>query len=139
MHATAVQPEFFSNAFGGSLEVSSEYRQAASARDAALKQVAKNADESWLARAGEVLRGYLETHAEFFVDDFWSYCQCGSHLETPRESRALGAVVQAAARNRWMEKSGEFRPSVRSHLTEKPVWRSLIFGTNAPGGRVPPL
>jgi hypothetical protein len=32
-----------------------------------------------------------------------------------------------AARLRFMEKTGRSRPSVRSNLSEKPIWGSLIY------------
>jgi hypothetical protein len=93
-------------------------------RDDGLRRVEDNAGEEWLTLARRALSLYLLSHAEFFVDDFWRE----SGLERPRESRALGAVVRWAARERLMEKTGEYRPSVASNLTGKPVWRSLVCG-----------
>ncbi len=56
------------------------------------------------------------------VDDFWREAR----LDSPPEARALGPVILRAARLRLMEKTGEFRQSVASNLSPKPVWRSLI-------------
>lgn len=47
-------------------------------------------------------------------------------LTGTREDRALGPVFQRAARKGWIVKTDRVRPSVRSHLSGKPVWRSLL-------------
>jgi hypothetical protein len=67
---------------------------------------------------------YLIEHDEFFVDDFWS----DSGLDEPCEARALGPLVLRAAREGLMEQKGEFRKSVASNLSPKPVWQSLVHG-----------
>lgn len=89
----------------------------------ALEAVEAAADPDWMDIAWAALVTYLETHRTMFVDDLWD-----TGLPEPRESRALGPLILRAARDGLMAKSGEFRKSVRSHLTEKPVWRSLIYG-----------
>lgn len=96
--------------------------RALAARDAGMTAVADAADPDWMSAAWDALVLWLRTHDEFFVDDFWA----GSGLQEPRESRALGPIVQRAARQGLMEKTGEFRKSVRSNMTEKPCWKSLI-------------
>lgn len=92
-------------------------------RAEALAQVQRHADEAWRRDAHEALVTYLRTHAEFHVDDFWAT----SGLRKPRELRALGPVILKAAAGGLMEKTGRERPSTRSHLSGKPVWRSLIW------------
>lgn len=87
-----------------------------------LARVAAAADKQWFSDAYRSLVLYLRHHDEVFVDDFWE--EVG--LPEPRESRALGPVFLKAARAGLMEKTGVFRKSIRSHLTEKPVWRSRI-------------
>ena len=77
----------------------------------------------WVVRAKEALRLYLCSHSTFFVDDFWS----SEVIEFPYNGKALGPVVQHARRKGWMRKSGRFRCSMRSNMTEKPVWESLIY------------
>lgn len=94
-------------------------------RDAAVAGVAANADDDWMADAYDALVAFLQRNKEFFVDDWWSATQ----IREPRESRAFGPVVMRASREGLMEKTGEFRKSVRSNMTEKPVWRSLICAT----------
>ena len=54
-------------------------------------------------------------------------------LDSTREDRALGPVMQRAARNGWGVRTMAGRPSARSHGSPKPVWRSpLCPGTAAP-------
>jgi uracil-DNA glycosylase family 4 len=98
-------------------------RASVAQRDAAVAAVAANADPDWMTLAWDTLVKYLHTHPEFFVDDWWA----DTGLPEPREARALGPVVMRAARKGLMEKSGNFRKSIRSNMTEKPVWRSLVF------------
>ncbi len=39
----------------------------------------------------------------------------------------MGAVMLKARRLGWCERTNRTRPSVRSNLSGKPVWRSVIF------------
>lgn len=100
-----------------------QWRDAGERRDLGMEMVETGADDGWMDRAWDHLVRYLQGNAEFFVDDFWA----GSGLDRPAESRALGPLVNRAAREGLMQKSGEFRKSVASNLTEKPVWASLIY------------
>lgn len=95
-------------------------RRAEAERDQALRRVDEAADVLWREEAFEFVHDYLRAHATMFVDDLWT-----AGLRPTREDRALGAVFQRAARAGLMVKSGSYRKSVRSHMTEKPVWRSL--------------
>lgn len=105
--------------------VGSDWRKAVEAGSAAqgMDMAETGADSDWMDRAWGVLVGYLRSHQEFFVDDFWAH----SGLERPRESRALGPLVNRAAREGLMEKSGVFRKSTASNQTEKPVWTSRAY------------
>jgi hypothetical protein len=87
----------------------------------AIELVDEHAPPEWRDEAFVFVTRYLESHEFMFVDDLWD-----AGLPAPPEGRALGAVFQRAVRAGLMVKSGQFRPSIRSHLTEKPVWRSLI-------------
>lgn len=93
------------------------------ARDAALAAVDEHARPDWKDIAYRSLDIYLRTHETMFVDDFWT----DANLPAPRESRALGPVFLRAVREGLMVKDGTFRPSVRSHLQAKPVWRSRVY------------
>lgn len=95
--------------------------QAFAEADAAILQAAENADQAWADLAFNLLCDWLRTYPTWFCDDFWSVCP------EPREGRALGAVVRRASRAGLMVQSGDYKPSVRSHGTVKPVWRSECY------------
>jgi uracil-DNA glycosylase family 4 len=116
-------PEQDQVAFDAWRQLQADELEAARRRDQALGQVADAADPDWMAAAWDALVAYLRTHPTFFVDTFWAE----TGLERPRESRALGPVVLRAAREGLMHKSGEFRSSTASNMTEKPVWASLLY------------
>lgn len=89
----------------------------------AIQQVEENADPDWKTLALEAVRVTCEQRAEFHVDDVWDVGQ----LPHTREDRALGPVMRQAARLGYCAKTDRVRPSVRSHLSGKPVWRSLLY------------
>jgi DNA polymerase len=116
-------PESERCAYDVRVQLQADELDAARRRDQALTLVADAADPTWMSAAWDALVVYLRTHETFFSDDFWA----GTSLERPKESRALGPVVLRAARQGLMRKSGEFRKSAASNMTEKPVWKSLIY------------
>lgn len=123
-------PERYAAAYDARQATLAAELDAARRRDAALVQVAGGADPDWMAKAWDALVEYLKTHQEWFADDFWA----NTPLERPRESRALGPIVLRAAREGLMVKSGRFRKSSASNMTEKPIWVSQIHRTaNADG------
>jgi DNA polymerase len=124
-------PEQLAAAYDARQAVVAAELDAARRRDAALVQVALGAGPDWMAAAWDALVDYLRTHPSFFVDDFWA----DTSLERPRESRALGPVVLRAAREGLMAKSGQFRKSTASNMTEKPIWTSKIHKVESPSGR----
>jgi len=89
----------------------------------ALEQVADNADEDWKLEALRAIETTCLNLPEFISDDIWKT----GGLQSTREDRALGPLLLQAKRLKWCEKTGVLRPSKRSHLSGKPVWRSLIF------------
>lgn len=91
-------------------------------RDIALVRVEQAAPDEWKERAWSWLCSYLETHPSFFPDDAWA-----EGLEPPPELRAFGPIVQRAAREGLIVKTGEFRQRTRGHATAAAVWRSTIF------------
>jgi len=100
---------------------------AAKARDAALAQVEVNADPGWQVMALDALRRTAEQRREFISDYVWSV---GS-LPRTRDDRALGPIFRDGIRKGWIRKTHVLRPSVRSHLSGKPVWESLLFKGDA--------
>ncbi len=95
---------------------------AAAARDDGMVRVDAHALPEWKHDAWAFIVDYLRSHPELFVDDLWE-----AGLPHTREDRALGPLFNRAARRGLMVKTGRYRASVRSNLTEKPIWRSLIF------------
>lgn len=101
----------------------SEVEAATAARDGALEDVENAADPAWLGAALQAIRRTAERRADFISDDVWA----DAGLKPTHENRALGPVFQSAARNGWIKKTDRIRPSVRSHMSGKPVWQSLIY------------
>ena len=97
--------------------------KAAFDRDQALEAVESATDPDWRKKALFAIRRTAERRLEFISDDVWA----DSKLEGTREDRALGPIFRAAAKEGWIEKTDRVRPSVRSHLSGKPVWRSLVY------------
>lgn len=112
------------------VETETLFDAAARARDEAIAQVDEHAAPEWKDAALTFLHAYLVDHETMHVDDLWA-----AGLEEPHELRALGALFQRAARAGWMCKTGRSRPSVRSHLSDKPIWQSLIWGDATNGER----
>jgi uracil-DNA glycosylase len=106
--------------------VQADELSAARRRDQALTAVADAADPNWMAAAWDALTEYVRTHETLFVDEFWAE----TGLQRPKESRALGPVVLRAAREGLIRKSGEFKKSAASNMTEKPVWKSMVYRTS---------
>jgi hypothetical protein len=91
-------------------------------RDRATAAVEEHAAREWREQALEAVRRTALARPEFIVDDVWDV----GGLESTVEDRALGPVMLAAKRKGFIEKTDRVRPSKRSHLSGKPVWRSLI-------------
>lgn len=105
------------------------WKSADQRRKSGVEQSAETSGESWKDYAVEFVRRYLRTHAELFVDDLWT-----AGLIEPRSPRALGAVIQEAVKRGWIKEQALAngvlaKPSVRSNLQLKRVWRSLLFSS----------
>ena len=92
-------------------------------RDEAMQRVDQAADADWKALADEAIRLTCLTRPEFHIDDVWVV----GNLPATREDRALGPRMRAAAKAGLCVRTDRVKPSVRSHGSPKPVWRSLIF------------
>jgi hypothetical protein len=99
-----------------------DFSTAAAGKAAGIAQSEDTSGADWAAYADTFIDNYLTRNPTLFVDDLWD-----AGLEAPTSPRALGARMQAAARRGSMVKTADYRPSVRSHLSPKPVWRSLIY------------
>lgn len=92
-------------------------------REIGIKRVDQAADPEWKDIAYDAVVLTASRMQEFISDDVWTV----GGLESTREDRALGPVFLRAARNGICRKTDRVKPSVRSHLSGKPIWRSLIF------------
>lgn len=101
------------------------FEDAAIAREQALRQVDENADPDWKDLALDAVRRTCEQRSDFISDDVWEV----GELPQTREDRALGPVMLRASRLGWCVKTDRVRPSKRSHLSGKPVWRSLLHAS----------
>lgn len=97
---------------------------AAAARDEGMTRADVAADSRWKTEALSAIYRTAQSRPEFISDDVWLL----SGLHEPKEARALGPLFREAARRGWIVKTDRTRPSVRSNLSGKPVWRSLLFG-----------
>ena len=99
-----------------------DFTTAASAKATGIAQSEETSGADWAEYADAFIEEYLTDHPYLFVDDLWD-----AGLEAPASPRGLGARMQAAARRGSMFKTEEYRPSVRSNLSPKPVWKSLVY------------
>lgn len=97
--------------------------QAREQRDEGIRRAEAGAEVEWKDTAWNTLIDYLHGHPDFFVDDLWKR----TNLPWPQEARAIGPVILRAARSGYIVKTGEYRPSIRSNMSIKPVWRSLLY------------
>lgn len=97
---------------------------AASGRDDGRGRAGANADPRWKANALSAVHHVAATQPELVVDDVWRFL-----AERPTEGRAMGAVMQQAARSGWIEATDRYAATVQaqSHAGGRRVWRSLIF------------
>lgn len=100
--------------------------EAAADRDRGMAVSAANQGPAWKELALEAVQAFCEEHEYFHVDEFWSWA-AERGFDSGPSPRGLGAVIQRASRGGIIEKTGRGAPSVRSNLTDKPVWRSRTF------------
>jgi hypothetical protein len=98
-------------------------------RDLALERVEAAANARWKEEALAAIFTTCCSRVQFISDDIWVVGQ----LASTREDRALGPILLRAARLGWCWKTDQVRPSVRSHLSGKPIWESLINPERAEG------
>ncbi len=104
---------------------------AAVARDCGIQRAAETCGQSWTEYALGFVHWYLQHNATMHVDELWA---AGMVEPKHGSARGLGQVMTEAAKRGWMAKivTAEgyqaAKPSVRSNLQLKPVWRSLIHG-----------
>lgn len=88
------------------------------ARDTALEKVERGADPVWLAEARAKVLLVARTHDRFTGDDIWA-----AGLSKGREPRALGAVMNALAREGEIVRTGSYVKSRFRHASPMVEWR----------------
>lgn len=96
-------------------------------RDIAIDSAARGANPDWLTTA---LRGVrvLASRQEYLTsDDVWAWMR-PLQIKTP-DNRAMGSVMVACHRDRYIEPTKEWRISERSVCHGRPirVWKSLRY------------
>ena len=91
-------------------------------RDEGMAQAEAHSGEIWAAYCDDYIEKYAREHPTLFVDELWA-----SGLMEPISPRALGPRILSASLRGIIERSGMTRPSVRSRMGHKPVWKSLIY------------
>lgn len=92
--------------------------------DRALAQVERNADEAWLSHALNAVWYAASAYPAITTDEVWRRISW-----TPREPRAMGAVMRRAVREGWIRPTKEYQPSQRVGCNHRPVlvWASRIY------------
>ncbi|MDB5344208.1 MAG: hypothetical protein JWP89_2585 [Schlesneria sp.] len=93
----------------------------------ALEKVEEAANQEWWNAATARVRYLCETRVEFTTDLVWSHLDA---LEcSTKEPRALGAIMQNAAKAGWCVSSGVFVKSTRPECHSRPIvkWQSRLL------------
>ena len=98
---------------------------AIAARDEAVTRVGANADADWVEHTLHVVWCLAVAHDEITTDDIWGTI---GEVAATHEPRALGSVMQTAARKGWVSPTDCYRPSARPACHARPVriWKSHI-------------
>lgn len=94
-------------------------------RDAAIAQVDEHANPTWKEWALDAVQRVCEEGKPFTTDDVWLELSGTESQVRTHEPRAMGAVMQRAAKLGWVEPMNEWRQSTRPecHANPKRVWR----------------
>ncbi len=92
--------------------------------DDQLQRVELNTDSLWYASAMDALETVAERMFVFTTDDVWA--EMNNH--SPREPRAMGAIMAKAKRLGLIEATSMYQPTKREASNHRPirVWKSLI-------------
>jgi len=110
-------------------------------RDTGMTRADEAAHVSWKYAVDKFAEDYLRRHPTLFVDDLWD--TDGFPQPAPDRARALGPRIVSWAKRGWIRRAkpqdirtgrilATSRPSVRSNLSHKPVWVSLIYQEEQP-------
>ena len=94
-------------------------------RDTAIDRVERGASDEWVSEAEAIVRAIIATLPEFTTDDVWDALERRG-IPSPREPRALGAVIRRFALMGACENTDRVQKSRRPECHRRPVavWRS---------------
>ena len=100
-----------------------DFDGAKAARDEGMERAELHAKEEWKVRAMDTIFLVCRKQGAFTSEDLWR-----AGLPKPREPRALGPMLTAAAKKGWCKSSGNFvrGTSVTRHGAPIAVWFSKI-------------
>ena len=96
-------------------------------KEQAVESSARGADKDWLTSALRAVRVLSNRQQYLTSDDVWQWLR-PLQLETP-DNRAMGAVMVAGHRDRYIEPTAEWRISERAVCHGRPVrvWKSMRY------------
>ena len=96
-------------------------------KEQAVESSARGADKDWLTSALRAVRVLSNRQQYLTSDDVWQWLR-PLELETP-DNRAMGAVMVAGHRDRYIEPTTEWRISERAVCHGRPVrvWKSMRY------------
>ena len=97
-------------------------------RDRAIEKVDISANADWKDRAHEILFDVASRVSEFTTDEVWAGLSADRALHT-HEPRAMGAVMQWAAKSGVIRTTSRFRLSRRPQCHRRPlrIWASMVL------------
>jgi len=100
---------------------------APSAKIIALHKVESHADPAWMLAAFTTVELIAYVHDTFTTDAVWKSLE-QNNVNSPREPRAMGAVMRKAAQDGLIEATGRYQQSTRDSNHQRPVaiWCSLV-------------
>lgn len=92
-------------------------------REEAIKQVEENADALWVLQAESVVEFLAERRRYFTTDDVWDLL-----IESPREPRAMGAVMRRAQADGLITPTDKWQMTRRASSHSRPIriWKSEL-------------
>lgn len=104
-----------------------DLKAAREARDAGMSLAESGIAPEWRAAATAAVRKLCETRPTFICDDVW--LELGERDDTPKNARALGPILNRAAKDGWCRNTKTYVPSANRncHANPRPVWGSLLF------------
>jgi hypothetical protein len=114
----------------GTPDIPTPEQRARDARDTAVDRVQESHAE-WVLLAILMTKRVAKVREYFTTDDVQEYCKSVG-FPAPRDGRAWGAVMRAAAKEKFVYKTGRYinSRSSKCHARPKAEWQSAIFGVN---------